>query len=244
MENYFTRELKDILTAGLDQMGVSVNSQQLDQFGLFLNLLLDWNQRMNLTALKEPKQVITHHFLDSATCALGEGFARHRRLLDLGTGAGFPGMPLQILFPAQQYTLMDALQKRIRFLEETRKLLQLESLHLVHARAEEAGKGKEHRENYEAAVSRAVASLPALLEYTVPFLQVEGLFYCQKGPRWQEEVVDAANAMQALAVTLEESLPVTVPFTDRTHQLLIFRKREATNDRYPRKPGTPSKKPL
>ncbi|MDW7672279.1 MAG: 16S rRNA (guanine(527)-N(7))-methyltransferase RsmG, partial [Bacillota bacterium] len=229
---------------GLGSMGFSVTESQLNQFTLFYDLLVEWNTRMNLTTLTEPGKVVTHHFLDSATCALSEAFSSMGNVLDIGTGAGFPGIPLKILFPQRQFTLMDSLRKRITFLQQAAVVMGLEKLQLIHARAEEAGKDSDHREQYDGVVSRAVASLPVLLEYAVPFLRVDGFFLCQKGPRWQGEIQESERAMRLLSVSLEESLPVRIPLTDMKHHLLVFRKTASTPSRYPRKPGTPAKKPL
>jgi 16S rRNA (guanine527-N7)-methyltransferase len=244
MNTRFLQGHQHQLANGLAHMGFTVTELQLRQFALFYELLVDWNTRMNLTTLTEPEKVLTHHFLDSATCALSDVFVGTERVLDVGTGAGFPGIPLKILFPERQFTLMDSLRKRIVFLRQAAAVLGLEKIQLIHARAEEAGKNSDHREQYDGVVSRAVASLPVLLEYAVPFLRVDGFFFCQKGPRWQAEMQESEEAMRLLSVTLEESLPVQIPLTDMRHQLLVFRKTAPTAFRYPRKPGTPSKKPL
>jgi 16S rRNA (guanine527-N7)-methyltransferase len=183
---------------------------------------------MNLTTLTEPEKVVTHHFLDSATCALSEAFASTENVLDVGTGAGFPGIPLKILFPQRQFTLMDSIRKRIAFSPTSGSGFGTGE---TSANPRPCGRSREnsdHREQYDGVVSRAVASLPVLLEYAVPFLRVDGFFFCQKGPRWQGEMQESEKAMRLLSVTLEESLPVRIPFTDMRHHLLVFRKTAST----------------
>lgn len=228
----------------MQELKIPFEKHQLHQFDRYLSLLIEWNEKMNLTAIKEPEKILTHHFFDSATCALHGSYADCQRILDLGTGAGLPGIPLKILFPTQDFVLMDSLKKRLSFLEVVKESLQLEKLALVHARAEEAARLKEYREGFDAVVSRAVASLPVLLEYAIPFLKVDGWFFCQKGPQWKEEMEDASKALEVLSVTLEDSMEVKVPFTDLNHQLLVFRKTATTQKIYPRKAGTPTKKPI
>ncbi|RQD72652.1 MAG: 16S rRNA (guanine(527)-N(7))-methyltransferase RsmG [Tindallia sp. MSAO_Bac2] len=235
---------KQRMIQGMEKLNLNLEVNQLIQFEQYLDLLNEWNKKMNLTAIKDPDEMITHHFLDSATCSLHPSYNDCKKILDLGTGAGFPGIPLKILFPEQYFTLMDSLKKRLTFLEVVKQSLNLDNLELIHARAEEGARKNEYREQFDAVVSRAVASLPTLLEYTIPFIKVNGWFFCQKGPLWKEEIEDAKKAMQVLSVKLEDSMEVKVPFTDLNHQLLVFRKTAATQKTYPRKAGTPSKKPI
>ncbi len=235
---------KQMMIQGMQELQIPSTKEKLQKFEIFLDLLMEWNQKMNLTAIKDSDEIITHHFLDSATCSLHSAYGDCQKILDLGTGAGFPGIPLKILFPAQDFVLMDSLKKRLIFLQVVKESLRFDRLELVHARAEEGARNKEYREGFDAVVSRAVAALPVLLEYTVPFLKVDGWFFCQKGPQWKEEMEYAQKAMQVLSVKLEDSMEVKVPFTDLNHQLLVFRKTAATQKAYPRKTGTPSKKPI
>ncbi len=232
------------LREGLQEMGFHPSHLQINQFVQFYHLLVEWNNKMNLTSITAPEEVVTHHFLDSISCALAAQFQNCTQLLDLGTGAGFPGIPLKILYPKKKFTLMDSLAKRIRFLEVVSQILGLENLELVHARAEEAAKSVKYREVFDGVVSRAVAPLPVLLEYTVPFIETGGWFICQKGPKGQEELQEAQQAMKLLSVTLEEVVPVKIPGTDLKHQVLVFRKEKTTPGKYPRKAGTPGKNPL
>ena len=244
MTTTLSETLQNQLFDGINEMGLTVSRSQINQFNRFFELLLEWNQKMNLTSLTEPQQVVTHHFLDSVSCALSPGFRGDFNLLDLGTGAGFPGIPLKIVFPRLSVTLMDSLQKRTRFLSHVCEELKLEQMTVIHARAEDAGRQEAHRGSYEAAVSRAVAPLPVLLEYTLPMLMKEGLFFCQKGPGWAEEVTQSEGAMKKLNAKLLDSRTVYIPATDLQHQLLVFQKTGPTAKAYPRKAGKPSREPL
>lgn len=236
--------MEQMLREGLLEMGFQPSSFQIHQFIHFYRLLEEWNQKMNLTSITSPEEVITHHFLDSASCASTPYFNNCDRLLDLGTGAGFPGIPLKILYPEKTFTLIDSLAKRINFLKVVSESLGLEKLDLVHARAEEAARDAGYREMFDGVVSRAVASLPVLLEYTIPFLKKNGWLICQKGPKWEEELQDAEQAMKLLSVSLVEVVPVNIPKTDLSHHVMVFRKDQTTPKKYPRKAGTPGKKPL
>ncbi len=232
------------LNQGLVEMGFTPTDRQIRQFIQFYNLLVEWNKKMNLTTLTEPMEVVIHHFLDSASCARTTQYEKCSKIVDLGTGAGFPGIPLSILYPEKHFTLVDSLAKRINFLKVVSETLGLQNVELVHARAEDAARKVEYRESFDGVVSRAVAALPVLLEYTVPFLKVNGWFICQKGPKWQEELKESEGAIKNLSVTLEEVISVVIPNTDLSHQVMVFKKDKETPDKYPRKAGTPGKKPL
>ncbi len=232
------------LREGLQTMGFQPTDLQINQFIQFYHLLVEWNKKMNLTSITAPEEVITHHFLDSVSCASTSSFQKCHQLLDLGTGAGFPGIPLKILCPEKTFTLMDSLAKRINFLKVVSEKLGLEDLELVHARAEEAARNDQYREAFDGVVSRAVATLPVLLEYTVPFIKTGGWLICQKGPKAQEELREAQQAMNLLSVRFEEMVAVNIPGADLNHQVMVFQKEKKTPAKYPRKAGTPGKKPL
>ncbi|SMP58411.1 16S rRNA (guanine(527)-N(7))-methyltransferase RsmG [Anoxynatronum buryatiense] len=244
MSQTMTPDLIKMLSEGIRELNFDVTEEQIQQFNNYYELLMEWNEKMNLTAITEPEKIVTHHFLDSISCAKAPGFFEATQVLDMGTGAGFPGIPLQIMFPRQQYVLMDSLAKRVTFLETVIKRLGLEQVKLYHARAEQAGRNTQHREQYRLAVSRAVAALPVLLEYVIPLLKVGGRFICQKGPRWREELDDAEKAMKEFKVVVAEIRTVDIPYTDLKHTLIVFQKTGATSFKYPRRPGIPSKKPL
>ena len=221
----------------LKQTIPNLTEEACDKFVAYYELLIDWNTRMNLTAITEPEEVVKKHFYDSLAALpyLPDG----AKIADVGTGAGFPAIPLLILNPTLKITLVDSLQKRLTFLEEVLKTLQL-SAECVHARAEDFGRDPKYRGQFDATVSRAVASLPVLLELTVPLLRVGGKAYCYKGDV-SEELKTAKSALHLLHCTAE-TVPLESDYGART--LVICTKNAPTPSTYPRKAGMPSKKPL
>lgn len=221
----------------LKQRIPGITEEACDKFVAYYELLIDWNTRMNLTAITEPDEVIQKHFVDSL--AAMPYLAKNAKVADVGTGAGFPSIPLLILRPDLRFTLVDSLQKRITFLEEVLKTLGL-SAECVHARAEDFGRDPKCRASFDTTVSRAVAALPVLLELTVPLLKVGGKAYCYKGDV-TEELPSAKSALHLLHCTAEV-IPVEADYGART--LVICTKNAPTPSTYPRKAGMPSKKPL
>ena len=221
----------------LKQTIPNLTDKACDKFVAYYDLLIDWNTRMNLTAITEPEEVVKKHFYDSLAALpyLQDG----AKVADVGTGAGFPAVPLLIMNPTIKITLVDSLQKRITFLEEVLKTLDL-SAECVHARAEDFGRDPKVRGRFDATVSRAVASLPVLLELTVPLLRVGGKAYCYKGDV-SEELKTAKSALHLLHCTAE-TVPLASDYGART--LVICTKNAPTPSTYPRKAGLPSKKPL
>ncbi len=221
----------------LKQTIPNLTEEACDKFVAYYDLLIDWNTRMNLTAITEPEEVVKKHFYDSLAALpyLPDG----AKIADVGTGAGFPAIPLLIMNPTLKITLVDSLNKRITFLEEVLKTLQL-SAECVHARAEDFGRDPKYRGQFDATVSRAVASLPVLLELTVPLLRVGGKAYCYKGDV-SEELKTAKSALHLLHCTAE-TVPLASDYGART--LVICTKNAPTPSTYPRKAGMPSKKPL
>lgn len=221
--------------------GVSFSEKQLRQFQRYYELLVDWNERMNLTAITDPEQVAILHFLDSVSCAQTGLFVPGASVADIGTGAGFPGIPLKICFPELSFTLVDALGKRLDFLETVCRELDLSDVDLVHARAEDSGKG-ELRESFDLVVSRAVASLPVLCEFCLPHVKVGGNFIAMKGKLAGQELEQAQRAVEMLGGGTPRLEPVSLP--GQEHSLIVIPKQVPTPERYPRKAGIPSKKPL
>ena len=235
---------RDRLTAGLREMGVPFDAAAIERFEAFHAILDEYNQRMDLTAVLDEDERVDRHDLDSAA-PLAQGLlASGARVIDVGTGAGFPGMPLLILRPDLRMTFLDALNKRILFLQDalTRLGLQAETLH---ARAEDAARLSAHREQYDAAVSRAVAGAAVLQELTLPFVRTGGLAIAWKGPGVQEELTAARRAAFVLGGTVRGVVPAPIPGRDDwAHCLLVTDKTGKTPGVYPRKAGTPAKKPL
>ena len=232
------------LIRGLETMGVAFDQTAIERFEAFHAILDEYNQKMDLTAVLDEDERIDRHDLDSAAPLAKGLLTPHAKVIDVGTGAGFPGMPLLILRPDLEMTFLDALNKRILFLQDALKRLGLKAVTL-HARAEDAARMADHREMYDAAVSRAVASAAVLQELTLPFVKTGGTAIAWKGPGVQEELVAAKRAAFVLGGTVRDILPAPVPGRDDwAHCLLVTEKTGKTPKAYPRKAGTPNKKPL
>lgn len=225
---------------------VSLSERQLNQFYLYYELLIKWNEVMNLTAITEMDQVVTKHFIDSLSlikivdnlsCT---GFS----IIDIGTGAGFPGIPLKIAFPNIKITLLDSLNKRVKFLDEVIGKLDLEDIETVHGRAEDLGRDKKYRESFDLCVSRAVANLSTLLEYCLPFVKKDGLFISYKSGKIEEELNQAKGALRILGGEIANTISFQLPKADGERCLVKIKKVENTSKKYPRKAGLPGKEPL
>ncbi|MYD39285.1 MAG: 16S rRNA (guanine(527)-N(7))-methyltransferase RsmG [Chloroflexi bacterium] len=225
-------------------LGCELAASQLAQFEQLTGLLLDWNSRMNLTGITEPADIALKHYLDSLTLLPYLPQARRSRLLDVGTGAGFPGLPLAIALPQLRVTLLDATAKKLRFVEEARRALKLDSTRTVHARAEDAGRDDAHRGTYDFVAARAVSRLPALMECTLPMTKRGGLIIAMKGSSAQEETRAASKAIATLGGELESVDEVRLPGLDKPRYLVMVRKVGKTPRRYPRQAGTPSREPI
>ena len=236
----FTTELR----AAAEAASLSLSEEQILKFTRYDALLVDWNERMNLTAITEPRDVAVKHMVDSLTAYDAALFSGAPTVIDVGTGAGFPGIPLKIFDPSIRLTLMDSLAKRLAFLEAVVEDLGLTGVTCVHARAEDAAHEPQRRERYDIAVSRAVARLPVLLEYTLPFVKKGGHLIALKGRTAEEEATDAKHALKLLGGRLETIRPVTLPGLSDKRAVLTITKIAPTPKAYPRKAGTPAKKPL
>ena len=223
------------------QIEIELTKEQIEKYYNYMNLLLEWNEKINLTAIIEPREIILKHFVDSLTIA--KYIKDDEKLIDVGTGAGFPGIPLSIVKENTDIVLLDSLNKRINFLEEVKENLKLENITTIHGRAEEFGKNKNEREKYDIATSRAVASLNILLEYLLPLVNVGGRAICMKGFNI-EEIENAKNALEILGGKIEKIEEITLPNSDIKRNIIIVKKVKNTPSKYPRKPGTPSKEPI
>jgi 16S rRNA (guanine527-N7)-methyltransferase len=227
-----------------EQLGVSLTSHQVTQLAHYQSLLLDWNQRMNLTAVREPTEMRIRHFLDSLSCAKVMGDLNGRSLIDVGTGAGFPGLPLKILFPQLKLTLVESVAKKGQFLQAVADDLTLDNVTVLTERAEQLGQSPQHRQQYDWAAARAVAELRVLVEYLLPLCRVGGKMLAQKGEGVAEEVVNAAEAIKLLGGSVPEVGQVTLPHMEQSHYFVIVTKLRETPVKYPRRVGVPSKRPL
>lgn len=223
-------------------LGFNFSVEQLEKFYKYMNLLIEWNEKMNLTAITEPNDIILKHFIDSIT--INKYIENNAKVVDVGTGAGFPGIPLSIIRTDLQITLVDSLNKRLIFLQEIKKELELKNIDIVHARAEEFGQNKKYRETFDIATSRAVANLSTLSEYLVPLVKIKGKCVCMKASDAEEEIKQAENAVNILGGKIVKVEKFNLPNSDIGRTIIIINKEKSTNGKYPRKPGTPSKEPL
>lgn len=224
------------------ELGIKITQSQGAQFQRYMELLLEWNEKINLTAITLPEEIAEKHFLDSLTVLKAVTIPQGGKVIDVGTGAGFPGIPLKIMRPDLQLTLLDSLNKRLLFLKEVCQVLGLEG-ETIHKRAEEAGRDPKLRERYDVALSRAVAPLPILCEYCVPLIKMKGLFVAMKGPSLEEELEQAEHAMEELGVEEQNQLSFSLP-TAGERTVLVLQKRQFTPKLYPRHGGTIQKHPL
>lgn len=225
--------------------GIELSDEQMQQFHRYYELLVSWNEKMNLTAITDEQDVYLKHFYDSLTLLKdNDSFLEAKTVCDVGAGAGFPSLPLKIALPHLHVTIVDSLNKRIHFLENLVAELGLENVSLYHDRAETFGRTKGKREAFDIVTARAVARLNVLLELCVPLVKVDGYFIALKASQGRTEVAEAQHAMDELSVTLEAITPFELPESHDERTLMIFKKVADTKKKYPRKPGTPNKQPL
>ena len=223
-------------------MGVRFSVEQMDKFYKYMNLLIEWNEKMNLTAIIEPSEIILKHFIDSITIL--KDIKDDSTVVDVGTGAGFPGIPLSIMNPTLKITLVDSLNKRLIFLQEVIKELNLKNVELIHARAEEFGRNKKYREKFDIATSRAVANLATLSEYLLPLVKINGQAISMKAGNASQEIEEAQKAIKTLGGHINRIDEFYLPQTDIARTIIIIDKIKETPNQYPRKAGTPSKEPI
>jgi 16S rRNA (guanine527-N7)-methyltransferase len=227
-----------------ERFGVTITPEQAAQFDTYVRMLIEWNAHTNLTAITEPNEVEIRHFLDSFSIVKAVDLKAGTRIIDVGTGAGFPGLPLAMVFSHINVTLLEATGKKVAFLEHLIDEFSLINVQAVHARAEEAGQMTAHRTKYDLVLARAVARLPSLLEYLLPLAKVGGYCIAMKGRTAHEEAADSARALQTLGGRLHDIITVELPEVNEPHYLVVVEKTSATPAAYPRKPGIPTHKPL
>ena len=236
--------MNNVLTKKVKELSIELNDKQIQQFEQYYNILVEWNKVMNLTAITEYEEVVEKHFLDSLTIVDAINMEKIETLIDVGTGAGFPGIPLKIAFPHLKVTLLDSLNKRIKFLNEVIDLLELDDIKTIHGRAEDYAKQAEYREQYDICVSRAVANLATLSEYCLPYVKVDGLFVPYKSGEIDEELKSSEKAVSILGGKVEEVVKFQLPGTDIGRSFVKIHKIKETKKKYPRKAGMPTKEPL
>lgn len=233
-----------VLEIAMSKLNIRYDDSLLAKFGEYRRLVLDWNQSVNMTSIIDPDEFEIKHFVDSLLASTYPGYLSGNRIIDVGTGAGFPGIPLALCFPEKQFTLLDSLNKRIKILDEIIIYLGLHNVTAVHGRAEDLAMRKDHREQYDVCLSRAVANLPVLSEYCLPFVRVGGYFGAYKGTNTEEEVKDGQRAIQVLGGQITDQLSIPIEGVSLDHQIIWIEKNRATPAKYPRKAGTPSKEPI
>ena len=232
------------LENGCRELGIELSQKQKNQFIQFYEFLVEKNKVMNLTGITEFEEVLTKHFLDSLACVKAIDMTKVKTIMDIGTGAGFPGVPLKIAFPHLEACLLDSLKKRVNFLEESFELLGLEGIKAIHGRAEEYAKNKEYREKYDLCVSRAVSNLATLSEYCLPYVKEDGYFLPYKSGDIKEEAANSKKAVKILGGSIEDIISFEIPDTDMARTILKIHKTKATPKRFPRKAGLPAKEPI
>ena len=230
------------LNEKLKLININISEDEIENFKIYMELLLEWNEKINLTAITDENDIVLKHFVDSLT--IKKYISENEKIIDIGTGAGFPGIPLAIMNKYNEITLMDSLNKRIVFLNDVIDKLKLNNVKAIHSRAEELARNKNHREKYDVAVSRAVANLSTLVEYMLPFVRIGGKCICMKGPNIEEELKNAKKAIKELGGEVIKIENFKLPESDNERNIVIIKKIRETSSKYPRKSGTPSKEPI
>lgn len=234
----------ELLVDGAKQLGIDLTDRQLEQFSIYMSVLLEWNEKFNLTRITDPRDIVIKHFLDSLSCFSAYSFPLDARVIDVGSGAGFPGIPLEIVRPDLNITLLDSTRKRLAFLEEAATQLELAGISILEGRAEEAGRDRTHRAFYQVVMARAVARMNILMEYLLPLVRRGGVAIAQKGPDVREELAEAAHSISLLGGELESIVQVTLPHSGIHRNLVVVRKIAATTSPYPRRAAVIQKEPL
>lgn len=237
-------EFKDCLTKYCTQVGVELDETQVEKFDTYFQMMIEKNKVMNLTAITDVKDVVLKHMLDCLLVYEADVFSENSSICDLGTGAGFPGMPLKIYKPSLNVTLMDSLGKRLKWLDEVVDTLSLKKIGTCHMRAEDAGNNKAHREKYDLVLSRAVARLSVLAEYCLPLVKTGGCFVAMKASNYEQELEEAKNALQILGGEVVKVKHVQLPEIDDKRVVIYIKKVHNTPKAYPRRAGVPDKSSL
>lgn len=238
LKEEFSEKIKEYM----NKINIEISDKQIEKFFDYMNLLLEWNEKINLTAITEPEDIILKHFVDCATIL--KYINDEDKIIDIGTGAGFPGIPLKILNEKLDITLMDSLNKRINFLNEIINKLDLKNIVAIHARAEELARNKGYREKFDIATSRAVANLSTLSEYMLPFVKKNGMVISMKGSNIEEEVKNAKKAIKILGGEIEKIDNFNLANTNNIRNIITIKKVVKTPKEFPRKAGKPSKEPI
>lgn len=234
----------DNFIEGVKNLGIELNQDQINQFITYYELLIEWNNVMNLTAITEFDEVIQKHFIDSLSLVKAIDMSEKSNLIDIGTGAGFPGIPIKIAFPHVEVVLLDSLNKRVNFLNEVIVKLNLKGIKTIHGRAEDFSREKEYREKFDLCVSRAVANLATLSEYCMPYVKVKGNFISYKSGKLEEELETSKKAIHILGGKIEKKVLFCLPNSNIERAFVVINKTKQTPKQYPRKAGMPTKSPI
>lgn len=234
----------ELMKNASERVGMEFNEDKYKKFMLYKDLLKEWNEKINLTAITEDEEIVKKHFIDCINAFEAEEFKKAKTVIDVGTGAGFPGLPIAIMRDDVEVTLLDALNKRINFLNTVINTLQLKNIKTIHARAEEGARQKELRQKFDIATSRAVANMAVLSEFCMPYVKIGGYFIALKGPNIDEELIAGRNAVKILGGVIEEVKPVKIEETDLNHNLVIVKSIKGCGKEYPRNMGNIKRKPL
>lgn len=232
------------LKEAISDLGLSCSEKQMRQFEEYMSGILKWNEKVNLTRITDRDEFIIKHFIDSLVCCNYAEYTNAKMIIDVGTGAGFPGIPLAILSPEKDFVLMDSLNKRLKIIDELCEKVGISNVTTVHARAEELARNKQHREKYDLCVSRAVANMAVLAEYCLPFIKVGGFLLAYKGPEAADEAGTAAHALKILGGEILDIRDAKLSAYEISHKIIVIKKVKCTASKFPRKAGTPSKEPL
>lgn len=238
------KEYYDLLNTAVGNIGLEFNSEKYGRFIKYKDLLKEWNEKVNLTAITEDEEIIKKHFIDSMKIFKFEPLKKAKSIIDIGTGGGFPGIPMKIIKPEIEIVLLDSLKKRINVLQDILNNIGINDVSTIHGRAEDYAQTPQYREKFDAVVSRAVANLTVLSEFCLPYVNAGGYFVAMKGPSVDEEVSEAKRAIGILGGKLEQVIEVEIEDSDLNHNLVVIKKVKSTSKQYPRKAGTAAKKPL
>lgn len=228
----------------LAEQGITLNDQQINQFNIYFEQLVSWNEKVNLTAITDKEEVYVKHFYDSISPSFFYSLQEAKTICDVGAGAGFPSIPLKICFPHLEVTIVDSLNKRITFLENLAAELDLENVHFVHARAEDFGQNKAYREQFDIVTARAVARMSVLAELCIPLVKLQGKFLALKGSNASEELEEGKKAIEVLGGKVKETHTFSLPVEQGERTIYVIEKFKKTQKKYPRKAGTPAKSPI
>lgn len=236
------KEFSNKIISQAKMLDIELTDDQIEKLYKYMKLLLEWNEKINLTAITNEDEIIQKHFIDSFT--ISKYIKTSQKMIDIGTGAGFPGIPLKIIRDDIDMTLLDSLNKRINFLQIVIEELNLKNIRAIHSRVEEFGKNAKYRESFDISVSRAVANLSTLTEYLLPLIKVDGISICMKGSNISEEIQNSKKAINVLGGSIKNIDEFCLPNSDIKRNIIIIEKKTKTPSKFPRKPGVPSKEPL